>query len=113
MTNDPQDLVKVYSGPMVYVQSYRTALSEEGITSSVVGTELAASFGSTLPGSIELWVHRSDFKKAETLISRAEEKHGKPAHEKLHQQFPHPTNDPKPGQPPMRKEPYVNPNPGS
>ena len=110
---DPQDVVKVYSGPLVNVESYRAACIEEGIVCNVVGTELSASFGSALPDSIELWVHRGDLQRAEAVIHRGKKSKEKPIHDRPHQHFPHPTDDAKPGPAPYRKEPYVNPNPGA
>jgi hypothetical protein len=102
MTHDQGDVVRAYSGPLVLVEVYQAALKEAGIVSRVVGTELTGSFGSAIPESIELWVHRLDLPKAEAVIERESRA---PA------RFPHPTDDPKPARPPARQEPYVNPNP--
>jgi hypothetical protein len=113
MTRDSDDVVKVYSGPPVLVEAYRAKLTEAGIACDVVGTELAGSVGSTLPAAVELWVHRADVPKAEAVINRGARPEGKPAHDRPHQHFPHPTDDPKPGAAPHRTEPYVNPDPGA
>ncbi|MFO0937657.1 MAG: hypothetical protein U0798_14215 [Gemmataceae bacterium] len=110
MSHDPQELVKLYTGPLVYAESYQSLLKDSGIDSKVVGTELTAGLGTALPGTIELWVRQGDAKRAEEVILRQQgsESHG----HKERQQFPHPTSDPKPGPAPHRKEPYINPNPG-
>ena len=113
MTRDPRDVVRVYSGPVVLVEAYRAKLTEAGIACDVVGTELAGGIGSALPGAVELWVHRADLAGAEAVIDRAAKPGGGPAHGRPPQHFPHPTDDPKPGPAPRRKEPYVNPDPGA
>ena len=112
MTHDPNDVVRVYAGAPLMVQAHRAALDEAGIACRVVGTELSGSFGSALPASVELWVHRIDGPAAEAVIareSRPEEKEG----DRPRQHFPHPADDPKPAPPPHRREPYVNPDPGA
>ncbi len=108
MTRDPNDVVRVYAGPLGLVEVYQSALTEAGIASQVVGTELAGSFGSALPESIELWVHRIDLPRATEVIECESREKGKE-----HHSFPHPTNDPKPARPSYRREPYVNPDPGA
>ena len=78
MTHDQNDVVEVYSGPLELAKVFQGELESAGITAEVVGTELAASFGSALPGSTELWVHRADFAKAKAIIngdSKAKPKH--------------------------------------
>ena len=115
MTRDPNDVVKVFAGTMIEVQSFEQLLADAGIESKVVGSELSGSFGSALPGAIELWTHRSDAEKATATIQGDEERIKRGHHESRHappeSKFPHPTSDPKPGPAPVRKEPYVNPNP--
>ena len=108
MSHDPNDVVRVFSGPLIEVESHQRILAESGIESKVVGTELTGSFGTAMPSSIELWVHRRDAEKAAAIIERDGAGRSGPHGGK----FPHPTNDPKPGHAPARKEPYVNPNPG-
>jgi hypothetical protein len=115
MSRDPNDVVKVFAGPLVEVESLQEVLSEAGIESKVVGTELTGSFGTALPDSIELWVHQHDAEKAKKLIEKdvagqGETQEGK--HGPHGGKFPHPTSNPKPGPAPVRKEPYINPNPG-
>ena len=113
MARDPLEVVKVYSGPLVLVETYQAALAEAGITSDVVGTELAGGIGSALPAAVELWVHQADLSRAEAIINREGGSGGKPAHHRSRQTFPHPTDSPKPPPAPRRKEPYVNPDPGA
>lgn len=105
MSHEQDDVVRAYAGPLVAVELYQAALKEAGIESRVVGTELAAGFGSALPGSVELWVHRSDLSRAAAVIERADRPGGAE-----HPQFPHPTDDPAPAARPHRREPHVNPN---
>jgi hypothetical protein len=109
MARDPLEVVKLYSGPPVLVEVYQAALAEAGITSDVVGTELAGGIGSALPAPVELWVHRADLARARTVLDG--ELGGKPAHDRPRPRFPHPTDSPKPAAAPHRKEPHVNPDP--
>lgn len=112
MTRDQNDVVRAFAGPLMLVEVYQTALSETGIECRVVGTELAGSFGSALPGSVELWVHRTDLPRAKDVIDRESRPEVRKTHDRPHQHFPHPTDDPKPAPPLHRREPYVNPDPG-
>jgi Putative prokaryotic signal transducing protein len=68
MTPHEDDVVRVASGSLVEVELWQTALTEAGIESRVVGTELSAGLGSALPTSTELWVHSRDFDKATAAI---------------------------------------------
>ncbi len=116
MTRDPHDVAKVYSGPLELVEVFLGILGEAGIAGNVVGTNLAASFGSLLPGSTELWVHREDLAKAEVIIAEAAKDHEhKPEakHDREPPHFPHPTDSAKPGTAPARHEPWINPDPRS
>jgi hypothetical protein len=85
--------VRVAAGDdLVTIELYQQALKEAGIVSRIVGGALDASFGTAIPNSIELWVHRSDVEKAVAAIAQmeAESKHAhhdRPTH-------PHPTDDP-------------------
>jgi hypothetical protein len=106
MTSDRDDVVCVFSGPPELVEERRSVLAEAGVASRVVGTELSGSFGSVLPQSVELWVHAADVERAQAAIAREAEREPRP-------HFPHPTDAPKPRPAPNRKEPYVNPDPGS
>jgi hypothetical protein len=108
MTRDADDVVKVFSGTLIEVEGFQLALADAGIESKIVGTELTASFGSAIPGSIELWVHRADADKARAAITRDEERK---ANKQPGQKHPHPTSDPKPPAPPARKEPHVKQDP--
>ncbi len=72
MSHDEHDVVKVYSGPMVTVELYQQALTDAGVASNVVGLELIASFGSAIPGSVELWVKSEDADKALAAIKMFE-----------------------------------------
>lgn len=104
MAHDPQDLVKIFAGPLVEVELRHAALSDAGLESKVVGDELASGFGTVLNNSIELWIHRGDLPEAEDVLL-------KPHHEPEH--FPHPTDSPKPAPPHTHKQPHVNPDPRS
>ena len=107
MSDDPDDVVKVYAGSYEVVETYQQILKEAGIESRVVGEALTSVFGSAIPDTVELWVHRRDGEKATASIQKYE----RPSQEHTHQRHTHPTDAPKPGAAPKHKEPYVNPNP--
>jgi hypothetical protein len=94
MTDDPNDVVKVAAGSFVAIEMYQRELKEVGIPSNVVGLNLGASFGTAIPDSIELWVHRSDAERAAAVIERLEKERGQQEPER--QEHPRPTSDPKP-----------------
>ncbi len=71
MAEHSDDLVKVASGSFMQVQEWGNVLQDAGIKASVVGDDLTASFGTALPGSVELWVHRSDAEAAERALTSA------------------------------------------
>src|SRR5262245_13343186 len=102
MSRDPNDVVRLYAGPMVIVEEYQQVLAEAGIEAKVVGEALLASFGSAIPDSVELWVHSADLEKAKAAIERFEQQRPQ---ENQRQQHPRPTSDAKPGAAPWRKEP--------
>ncbi len=91
MSQDANDVVKVFSGSLLEAELYQNVLNEAGIENKLVGGELAAGFGSAIPGSVELWVHRRDLEKATAAIRRYEENPREPA-----PKFPPPPRDPKP-----------------
>ena len=95
MTDDPNDVVKVAAGSLVALEMYQRELKEAGITSKVVGLNLEASFGTAIPDSIELWVHRSDAERAAAVIERTERERGQQVPEPPHE-HPRPTNDTRP-----------------
>jgi hypothetical protein len=72
------DVVKVYSGDMVTVELYQQALKEAGVESKVVGLSLSASFGTAIPGSVELWVKSEDAEKANAAIKQFESEKDEP-----------------------------------
>lgn len=72
MRDNPDDVVKAAAGPVVQIEAWQTALTESGIESRVVGEDLSGSFGSALPGSMELWVHRDDLAAAQVVIRSVE-----------------------------------------
>lgn len=76
MTHDPEDVVKVYSGPLVTAEEYREALEDAGIESRIVGSSLSMSFGGVLPDMNELWVHQKDLEKATAAIEAYERDRG-------------------------------------
>ena len=78
MTADPNEVMTVYAGPLVVAEAYKQALEDAGIESRMTGDALLASFGTAVPGAIELFVHRRDFDKAVTAIQRYEENREKP-----------------------------------
>lgn len=72
MSHNPDDVVRVADGPLVQVEIWQGVLREAGIVSQVPGTDLAAGLGTAIPGSVELWVHRSDAARAEDVLRDAE-----------------------------------------
>jgi hypothetical protein len=116
--------VKVATGSLVAMEMYQRELKEAGIPSKVVGLNLEASFGTAIPNSIELWVHRSDAERAASEIERLEAERGHRGPEQEEPRhgrggpnpragFTHPEGDPKPRPADPRREPYTNPDPGS
>jgi hypothetical protein len=95
MTDDPNDVVKVAAGSFVALEMYQRELTEVGIPSKVVGLNLEASFGTAIPDSIELWVHRSDAERAAAVIERVEKERGHQVPEER-EPHPRPTSDPRP-----------------
>ena len=87
MSHDPDDIVKVASGDLMEVKTWQEHLEKSGVQANVVGDNLSAGFGSALPGSVELWVHRSQAEMAEKLLhgftprGSAATSHGHPASE--------------------------------
>jgi hypothetical protein len=91
MTDDPNDVVRVAAGDdLVMIELHQQALKEAGIVSRIVGGALDASFGTAIPNSIELWVHRSDVEKALAAIAQMEAESKHPHHDRPE----HPTDDP-------------------
>lgn len=76
MIDDADEVVRAAAGPMVQVEIWQKVLKDAGIPSKVVGTDLTASFGTALPGSVELWVRKGDFDRAEAALRDAEAHRG-------------------------------------
>jgi hypothetical protein len=108
MNSTENEVVRVFAGPLAEVERLHGVLLEAGIECRVVGADLASSFGSALPESVELWVHRGDVATAEAVIG-CESGPAAPAHER----FPHPTSAPKPHNVPHWRPSYTNPDPGA
>ncbi|MFO0825488.1 MAG: hypothetical protein U0792_20605 [Gemmataceae bacterium] len=107
MSRDPNDVVRVYSGPLSEVEMYQQVLREAGIESKVVGTDLSAGMGSVLSNPIELWIHSGDMDKAIAAVKQHEADKNVPEHK----QWKHPTNAGHPHTMPHRKEPHVKQDP--
>ena len=110
MSVDPQEVVRVYSGPLFEVEAYQQVLKEAGIESKVVGTDLSAGLGSALPATIELWVHQGDGDRAIAAIKYHNEQKGRREPGQPHQ---HPSDSGKPSTMPHRTEPHVKQDPFS
>jgi hypothetical protein len=93
MTSNSDEVEKVFSGTLIEVEGYQQVLADAGIESKVVGTALTASFGTAIPGSIELWVHRGDAEKAKAAIQRDDARRGR---KEPGQKHPHPTDEREP-----------------
>jgi hypothetical protein len=77
MSHDEHDVVKVYTGDMVTAELYQQALKDAGIDSKVMGLSLSASFGTAIPGSVELLVKGEDEEKAIAAIKQYEDENRK------------------------------------
>ena len=73
-----QDIVRVAAGTLVEMQALHDALEEAGVTGRVVGDELSAGLGTTLPGSVELWVTGAEAERAAEILRRHEAESRKP-----------------------------------
>src|SRR6476660_3818323 len=95
MSSDKKDddVIRVAAGEMVTIEHYKQELEEAGIEARVLGEALAASFGSALQQSVELWVHRGDAARAEEIIQGLDSDHHSSEERK---KFPHPVSDPNP-----------------
>jgi hypothetical protein len=62
-------VVKFATGTLVAMEALREALADAGVSAKIVGDELATGFGSTLPGSVELWVKEEDAAKAKAAAN--------------------------------------------
>jgi Putative prokaryotic signal transducing protein len=71
------DVVKFATGTLVEMESLREALADAGVTANIVGDELTAGLGSTLPGTIELWVREADVAKAKAAAKEYQKSAGK------------------------------------
>jgi hypothetical protein len=83
------EIVKLASGENSEVQIWGGALNVAGIKFRIVGDELTAGLGTTLPGSVEIWVHQNDIEAARHALQSDRDNSGR-------QKFGHPTSDPKP-----------------
>ena len=96
MTAEANDIVRVASGSLSEVETWHELLEAAGIESRVVGDNLAGGLGTALPGSVELWVRRTDAEAAQAALAQADghsrrqpESHPIPPHG-------HPVSDSKP-----------------
>ena len=71
------DVVKFATGTLVEMESLREALADAGVTANIVGDELATGLGSTLPGTVELWVMNKDVTKAKAAAEEYRKSAGK------------------------------------
>jgi hypothetical protein len=107
MSESKDDVVKVATGDSVTIELHKQSLEEAGIEARVMGESLGASFGSAIPGSVELWVHRSDVERAEKILAQVE-----PREEKDREKFPRPTSESQPkGNTPRGPHTHYNPDP--
>jgi putative signal transducing protein len=109
MTPDPNEVVTVYSGSLVVVEAYKQALADAGIESKMTGDSLLASFGSAVPGAVELFVHQRDFERARAAIERYDQERGnRPTGGREH---PHPKDEPGPDSTRHRQKHHIPPHP--
>jgi hypothetical protein len=93
--SDPNEAVRVASGPMVEMELLKQDLVDAGIDARVLGEALGASFGTAILGSVEIWVHQKDEAQAKAVIADTE----KHARRKERQAHGHPASDPDPKRP--------------
>ena len=67
MIINSDDVVKVATGTLIEMTSLAELLKDEGIVCRVVGDDLTAGLGSTMPGSVELWVSAADANRANKI----------------------------------------------
>jgi hypothetical protein len=94
MKNTSDDLEKIATGTLVDMNLLKDELESAGIFGRIVGDDLATGLGSTLPGSVELWVRLADAAHAATIMQRDAE-HPQTQHGS-HKKFPHPESGHKP-----------------
>jgi hypothetical protein len=111
MTADPNEVVKVYSGSLVVVEAYKQALADAGIESKMAGDSLLASFGTAVPGAVELYVHQRDLEKAVAAIERYEKERVDTVEESERPAPGRPANDPKPDGTQHRVKHHIPPHP--
>jgi hypothetical protein len=85
------DLVKVADGDVVRLEMYAQGLKDAGIDAQIVGEQLGASFGTAIPGSIQLWVRHADADKAAAAIARMESERSQLPHDRP--AFEHPKSE--------------------
>jgi len=94
MSEEKDDVIRVASGDMIAIELYKQELVEAGIEAKVVGEALEASFGSALPQSVELMVHRNDAKRARDIIERIDkEREERKKKSDDRQALPHPSSE--------------------
>jgi hypothetical protein len=71
MTAEPDDLVCVRDGSSSEVQLWHDLLRAVEIDSRVVGDNLSVGLGTSVPDTVELWVHRGNADAADTAITVA------------------------------------------
>ena len=75
MNHNPDDVIPVATGTLIAMTSLAEALKNEGIVGRVVGEDLTGGLGSTLPGTVELWVSAADADRASQILAGTEEHH--------------------------------------
>ena len=69
MTQHSDDLVMVAAGALIEVRAWADMLQGAGIMYRVVGDDPTVVLGTTLPDSVELWVHSADAEAAEAEMA--------------------------------------------
>jgi hypothetical protein len=73
MVADANDIVRVANGSSNQVETWLELLEVAGIESRIVGDDLTAGLGAALPGSVELWIHRTDTEAAQAALAQINE----------------------------------------
>jgi hypothetical protein len=95
MVNGSDDVVKAATGTLVEMNELSGRFKDAGIHCRIVGDDLTAGLGTAIPGSVEVWVIRSDAVRAAAIVSDMENQGGSGAPPRR-ADFPHPQSDRKP-----------------
>jgi hypothetical protein len=65
------DMLCLKRGSLIQVQAWQQTLRAGGMKSRVIGDHRTGGLGTTVPGSVELWIHSADVDAAESAMAEA------------------------------------------